>query len=341
MTSQKIFPSRLSISGGGGGGGGGEKGADEGKGGMQGMGLKHLVNIFRRLHRIFAHAWFQHRGVFWEVENREGLYVLFKTVCDVYELLPAENYKLPPEAEGLESESGSEEGREGETPVAPTGILKREDRLGTEEGDEVFNAPGGVGRTNTRRHVRQTPSVGSAVTTVLEADEEEGGGDVTSRLSNLNLDTPIEKPNNEAEEGEAEVPVIVDTYRGGDLQEQAQESIFTRQDSVPGGLEEMAAQQAGEGEVEGDADADADATVSSGSEWDGMSFDTPEGSSPDDAPEKQGTEKVVEGTAPKHVETERQGEIEVSLEMKKEEENGKEEVRPELEQERKEKVADV
>jgi len=34
--------------------------------------------------------------------GQTGLYVLFKTVCDTYDLLPAENYKLPPEAEGLE-----------------------------------------------------------------------------------------------------------------------------------------------------------------------------------------------------------------------------------------------
>jgi len=75
VTSQTIFPSRLSLNSG--------DGLDE-----KGAGVKHLVNIFRRLHRIFAHAWFQHRGVFWQVEGQTGLYVLFKTVCDQYELLP-------------------------------------------------------------------------------------------------------------------------------------------------------------------------------------------------------------------------------------------------------------
>ncbi len=91
VTNPKIFPSRFVL-------------AD---GHDKGAAVKNLVNVFRRLHRIFAHAWFQHRGVFWSVEGQTGLYVLFKTVCDLYDLLPAENYKLPPEAEGLEMAPGA------------------------------------------------------------------------------------------------------------------------------------------------------------------------------------------------------------------------------------------
>ncbi|KAN0104511.1 Mob1/phocein [Hyaloscypha variabilis] len=177
VTSQKIFPSRLSL-------GAGDT-VDE-----RGAGVKHLTNIFRRLHRIFAHAWFQHRGVFWQVEGQTGLYVLFKTVCDTYDLLPAENYKLPPEAEGLEP---VEEQR---APVPS--IMKSASAGGNLSVEEDFI---NVGRTNTRRHIRQSPSVGSAVTTVLESDEEEA--DVTQKLEELQISE---------EEGEAEVPVIVETY---------------------------------------------------------------------------------------------------------------------------------
>ncbi|PMD47403.1 Mob1/phocein [Hyaloscypha variabilis F] len=177
VTSQKIFPSRLSLGAG--------DAVDE-----RGAGVKHLTNIFRRLHRIFAHAWFQHRGVFWQVEGQTGLYVLFKTVCDTYDLLPAENYKLPPEAEGLEP---VEEQR---APVPS--IMKSASAGGNLSVEEDFI---NVGRTNTRRHIRQSPSVGSAVTTVLESDEEEA--DVTQKLEELQISE---------EEGEAEVPVIVETY---------------------------------------------------------------------------------------------------------------------------------
>lgn len=55
LCSTKYFPSRLSLTG---------------------NGTKHLSSIFRRLYRIFAHAWFQHRDVFWEVEREYGLYLV-------------------------------------------------------------------------------------------------------------------------------------------------------------------------------------------------------------------------------------------------------------------------
>ena len=192
VTSQKIFPSRLSLGAG--------DAVDE-----RGAGVKHLTNIFRRLHRIFAHAWFQHRGVFWQVETQTGLYVLFKTVCDTYSLLPPENYKLPPEAEGLEPVE--------EVKVPAPTIMKSGHSTGnnlTVEEQDFAN----VGRNNTRRHIRQSPSVGSAVTTVLESDEEET--DVTQKLDDLQItdDDPIPE-----EEGETEIPVIVESYEVDETRE--------------------------------------------------------------------------------------------------------------------------
>jgi len=117
--------------------------------------------------------------------------VLFKTVCDNYDLLPAENYKLPPEAEGLEP---TEEAN------APTlSILKSEASSNNKSAiEEEFMS---VGRTNTRRHIRQSPSVGSAVTTVLESDEEDP--DVTQKLEDLHID---------GGESGNEIPVIVETH---------------------------------------------------------------------------------------------------------------------------------
>lgn len=68
------------------------------------QGLRNLTNICRRLYRIFAHAWYQHRAVFWQVESQTGLYVFFKTVCDVYQLIPEDNYTVPAEAEGFDTD---------------------------------------------------------------------------------------------------------------------------------------------------------------------------------------------------------------------------------------------
>ncbi|KAK3688577.1 Mob1/phocein, partial [Podospora appendiculata] len=188
VTNPKIFPSRFSVD------------AHD-----KNTALKNLVNVFRRLHRIFAHAWFQHRGVFWSVEGQTGLYVLFKTVCDVYDLLPAENYKLPPEAEGLESaDTVAERTRQQQAASAPTSIAKPPGPRA--EADEDYNSA--LNRSNTRRHIKGSPSVGSAVTTVPEADEDDGS-EVTSKMRAMRLSSvPAESADEEMEL--ANIPVIVE-----------------------------------------------------------------------------------------------------------------------------------
>lgn len=182
VTDQKIFPSRFVVM------------SDNHN---KNVGVKNLVNVFRRLHRIFAHAWFQHRGVFWSVEGQTGLYVFFKSVCDLYDLLPAENYKLPPEAEGLEQPLVEQE-VEKPTPQ----ILKppAQQRAPPSEDDNLHPT-----RTNTRRHIRSSPSTGSAVTTVLEAEEDES--DIVARkMREMHI-----APTATVEETDAaEVPVIVE-----------------------------------------------------------------------------------------------------------------------------------
>lgn len=183
VTDQKIFPSRFVVM------------SDNHS---KNVGVKNLVNVFRRLHRIFAHAWFQHRGVFWSVEGQTGLYVFFKSVCDLYDLLPAENYKLPPEAEGLEQPLVEQE-VEKPTPQ----ILKppAQQRPPPPSEDDNLHPT----RTNTRRHIRSSPSTGSAVTTVLEAEEDES--DIVARkMREMHI-----APTTTVEETEvAEVPVIVE-----------------------------------------------------------------------------------------------------------------------------------
>ncbi|WPG99391.1 Hypothetical protein R9X50_00220500 [Acrodontium crateriforme] len=93
LTSSKMFPSRLGL-----GSGNAVTGSDK----VLQQQMKEITNIFRRVYRIYAHAWFQHREMFWRVESKTGLYIFFKTVCDEYGLIQPENYTIPPEAEGLE-----------------------------------------------------------------------------------------------------------------------------------------------------------------------------------------------------------------------------------------------
>lgn len=153
LTSPKYFPSRLTL-------------GSEAAGGPQAS-MRHLTNIFRRLYRIFAHAWFQHRDVFWEVEGHDGLYVFFKTVCDLFKLIPPDGYTIPPEAEGLDSlQSKADEPAEGKR----FSILRKENEDPFSGGMDSMDAGLNTGAT-TRRH-KHSPSTGSRVTTITESAED-------------------------------------------------------------------------------------------------------------------------------------------------------------------------
>jgi hypothetical protein len=183
LSSPKYFSSRLTL----------------GESGNVAASMRHLTNIFRRVYRIFAHAWFQHRGVFWQVEGRDGVYIFFKTVCDVYQLIPEDNYTIPAQAE-----AGGDEHWDTNTPVglsnAEAGpykmqILTKNNAIHAEDTESQIHSPGqqhheqegetittvSVGAT-TRRH-KHTPSTGSQVTTIAEGMEEEDGG--VSELRNV------------------------------------------------------------------------------------------------------------------------------------------------------------
>ncbi|KAH7379473.1 Mob1/phocein [Pyrenochaeta sp. MPI-SDFR-AT-0127] len=157
LTSPKHFPSRLAL------------GTDQS---TQHSQMRQLTNIFRRVYRIFAHAWFQHREMFWKVEGRTGLYVFFKTVCDVYGLIPEDNYTIPAEAEGIEPPI------ESRSSIPPL-ILKREPSEPGPHGSDNSTILEGVAdhtlstAGTTKRH-RHSPSVGAtSVHTVVEENEDE------------------------------------------------------------------------------------------------------------------------------------------------------------------------
>ncbi|KAK1782527.1 Mob1/phocein [Copromyces sp. CBS 386.78] len=188
------------------------------------LALRHLVNIFRRLHRMFAHAWFQHRSVFWAVEGQTGLYIFFKTVCDHFKTLQHENFQLPPEAEGLESTStasGDDDAPQvviekpkthqpggSVTFAKPPVIASRGTPIGEPAADDSLM------RTNTRRHIKSSPSVGSALTTVPDAEEEDGSSTANTRGKSkvTHRRVPELEPATEEEMETDNIPVIV--YHG-------------------------------------------------------------------------------------------------------------------------------
>ncbi|CRG86935.1 MOB kinase activator-like 4 [Talaromyces islandicus] len=176
LTSPKYFPSRLTL-------------GSDAAGGPQAS-MRYLTNIFRRLYRIFAHAWFQHRDVFRQVENTDGLYVFFKTVCDVYELIPQDNYTIPGEAEQSDGEGDNNTPASSSSsfPSAPPSSalpgdnrrisVLRKDQNGVshphfgvvELGDP--QPPANISAAATTRRHKHSPSTGSSVTTITEALEE-------------------------------------------------------------------------------------------------------------------------------------------------------------------------
>jgi len=158
LTSPKHFPSRLAL------------GTEASSAHQQ---VRQLTNIFRRVYRIFAHAWFQHREMFWKVESRTGLYIFFKRVCDVYSLIPEDNFTIPPDAEGVES-----------TPTAVTRAVTSiyvkgdEKKPVTEPAVETVAEKEPQPGATTKRLHRHKPSVGvTVVSTVVEENEEEGGAE--------------------------------------------------------------------------------------------------------------------------------------------------------------------
>jgi hypothetical protein len=201
LTSPKHFPSRLAL------------GSDSS---TQHSQARQLTNIFRRVYRIFAHAWFQHREMFWKVEARSGLYIFFKTVCDYYGLIPEDNYTIPSEAEGIEPPT--------ESRSMPPLILKREPSGPGPEDDNTTIIEGltdhNLSTAGTTKRHRHSPSVGAtAVSTVVEeAEEEEERPQLHSRPVTQIFETPseeteMETPEESSDEAEAEsaeesVPVV-------------------------------------------------------------------------------------------------------------------------------------
>lgn len=192
LTSPKYFPSRLHL-------------GSDASGGPQAS-MRHLTNIFRRVYRIFAHAWFQHREIFWNVEGHDGLYMFFKTVCDVYSLIPEDNYTIPKEAEGSEPSI--------DTPVnagAPSfNILRKSDAKSAESTSSLDDPASDVPTTistgaTTRRH-KHTPSTGAAVTTIVEGPEEE---DTKEQETNETLPEVEEEEDDSSEESEEDQPTQI------------------------------------------------------------------------------------------------------------------------------------
>ena len=209
LTSPKYFASRLTL--------GSETGAS----------MRHLTNIFRRLYRIFAHAWFQHRDVFWEVEGHDGLYVFFKTVCDMFRLIPEDNYTIPPEAEGPDA---IQPHVEEQVDTKRLTILRKEAE-GPFAGDLEGMDPSISTGATTRRH-KHSPSTGSRVTTITEsAEDHEEPSAAQPPLRSVMKDSPEPRPSSTVE-SRPKTPPAAET--AAENTEPATEAAITEDIGEPG-----------------------------------------------------------------------------------------------------------
>ncbi|KAL5332803.1 Mob1/phocein [Aspergillus crustosus] len=176
LTLPKHFPSRLTL------------GSETGGGRLAGH--RHLTNIFRRLYRIFAHAWFQHREVFCQVESNDGLFMFFITVCDAFELIPADNFTIPPEAVGEDPDEApqSQQAQDQNDDRRKT-ILRKDDESLIPSLDDIESSSV-ITAATTRRH-KSSASIGSRVTTISESAEDS--------------EEPIQLPSPEVKEVEEEL----------------------------------------------------------------------------------------------------------------------------------------
>lgn len=138
---------------------------------------KPLEDIFRRLYRFFAHAWFRHPNVFSKVERNGGLYVFFKTVCVHYNLVA--DYTIPLRAGGPDEVAAAKKRKEEAEGKAPKEKPVNSNRFTIlrKEGENTFGTtaesqdPALVTSATTRRH-KHSPSTGSRVTPIAEDAED-------------------------------------------------------------------------------------------------------------------------------------------------------------------------
>lgn len=94
--------------------------------------------------------------------------MFFKTVCDVFNLIPQESYTIPPDAEGVATTpTSAREADNQETRPAQDPPKDESAKI------EALEAATSISTGATTRRHKHTPSTGSAVTTIAEGDEED------------------------------------------------------------------------------------------------------------------------------------------------------------------------
>ncbi|WVQ76036.1 hypothetical protein IAR50_005672 [Cryptococcus sp. DSM 104548] len=76
--------------------------------------LSHFPSMFRRLSRIFSHAYFYHREAFELAESENSLYARFAGLCEAYELVGKDLLQIPNPNETIAKAAGDKDKEEEE-----------------------------------------------------------------------------------------------------------------------------------------------------------------------------------------------------------------------------------
>ena len=99
--------------------------------------------------------------------------MLFKTVCDKYQLIPEDNYTVPPEAEGVPDEAETSVNASNPDMNPNMHILRKDDQQPSDQDPSATDASTIVSTAATTRRHKHTPSTGSHVGTIAEGAEED------------------------------------------------------------------------------------------------------------------------------------------------------------------------
>lgn len=114
--------------------------------------LKHFPSLFRRLSRIFSHAYYHHREAFSLAESETSLYARFVALCDRYSLVGRDLLVIPHEAINASDLHDDEEEEEDEDEDSDEDEEDEDEGEGeSERGDEVRGRGEGSGREKRTR----------------------------------------------------------------------------------------------------------------------------------------------------------------------------------------------
>ncbi|KIR35942.1 Mob1 family protein [Cryptococcus deuterogattii MMRL2647] len=162
--------------------------------------VSHFPSIFRRLSRIFSHAYFHHRETFIMAEVENSLYARFVELCEAYELVGERLLVIPKEVvskfrDDDEEDIGRDQGKEKAS--------SHDEKEDAKEPVKLFNGTSNLATSGSSAlDYNQTLGRDKTARPTLAGDEDVAEG--SSSASAANIIGAMEEEENGEEEGQRE-----------------------------------------------------------------------------------------------------------------------------------------